>query len=223
MDLDFSEYFTEYEGLVIAADSIFDKIAKTYPKEVRCKLGCADCCHALFDLNLVESMYISKKFREKYEKEELEKMLERANTADRKIHKIKKQIADRLKSGESEDDLLESLAAVRVRCPLLNEKNQCDLYEARPVTCRLYGLPTSIGGKSHTCGISGFAEGKLYPTVKMDQIYGKLMDISMRMVQSIPTRYTGLADMMVPLSMALINIYDEDYLGIIENKGTENS
>jgi hypothetical protein len=34
------------------------------------------------------------------------------------------------------------------------------------------------------------------------------------MAASIPTKYTQLGDIMVPLSMALLTEYDETYLGI---------
>ena len=33
------------------------------------------------------------------------------------------------------------IAATSVRCPLLDEENRCLLYDARPITCRLYGVP----------------------------------------------------------------------------------
>jgi Fe-S-cluster containining protein len=64
------------------------------------------------------------------------------------------------KEGKDETAIFEKMAEERVRCPMLNDSDQCDIYEFRPITCRLYGIPTAIGGKGHTCGLSGFAKGK---------------------------------------------------------------
>lgn len=112
----------------------------------------------------------------------------------------------------------------RIRCPLLNERDLCDLYDYRPITCRLYGIPTYTGDQSHTCVISGFKEGKQYPTVKIGVIHRQLYEISDALVKSIPTRYKKLADMLVPLSMALLTTYNEEYLGVEneENKDKES-
>jgi hypothetical protein len=67
---------------------------------------------------------------------------------------------------------------------------------------------------SHTCGKTGFEEGKSYPTVYLEKIQQQLDQISRELAQSLETRYTGMAEMLVPLSMALLTVYDEEYLGI---------
>ena len=36
------------------------------------------------------------------------------------------------------------LGKQRVRCPLLTEKEECVLYEKRPIICRIYGVPFSL-------------------------------------------------------------------------------
>ena len=113
------------------------------------------------------------------------------------------------------------MALERVRCPLLNKDEKCDLYEHRPITCRFYGLPTSIGGISHTCGQSGFVEGEKYPTVKLDIIHNKLYDISNEFVKEIKSKYVKMADILVPLSMALLTDYNEEYLGL-KDENSEN-
>ena len=88
------------------------------------------------------------------------------------------------------------------------------MYDERPVTCRLYGVPTAIGGKSHTCGKTGFLQGKPYPTVALDKMQQRLADLSEELAASIGTAYKELASMYVPVSSALITVYDAEYLGI---------
>jgi Fe-S-cluster containining protein len=113
------------------------------------------------------------------------------------------------------------MAAQRIRCPLLDNDDKCELYRSRPITCRLYGIPTVIGGQAHTCGLSGFEEGKPYPTVKLDAIQNKLYQISFELAQEIKSRYPKLAEVLVPLSMALLTDYNDEYLGINRSQDEE--
>ena len=106
------------------------------------------------------------------------------------------------------------MALERVRCPLLNQTKTCDLYEHRPITCRLYGIPTSINNMGHTCNRSGFNEGESYPAVNMDKINQKLYNISSKLVDNLNTKYIKMADMLIPVSMAILTDFDKSYLGI---------
>lgn len=218
MELDFTPYFEQYKILSKAADDIFQRLQKEYPDCVACEVKCADCCHALFDITLIEAIYINSQFTKKFQGREKEQLIEKANRADRSIHKIKRKAHKDVQAGKKEDQVLTALAEERCRCPLLNDDDLCDLYEHRPITCRLYGIPTSIGGAGHTCGKTRFKEGEKYPTVNLDAIQKKLYEISRQLVADIKTRYLKMADMLVPLSMAMITVYDPEYLGI---KGAE--
>ena len=223
MEFDFSPFFEKYQSLVAIADSVFERIKQEYPDCVKCQIECSDCCHALFDLSLIEALYINHQFNRMFSGTEKERLTEKANKADRSIYKLKRKAYKEFQEGKSEAEILDDMSKERIRCPLLNEKDLCDLYDYRPITCRLYGIPTSIGGQSHTCGISGFKEGKPYPTVKIDVIHTQLYEIADAFVKSIHTRYKTMADMLVPLSMALLTTYDEEYLGTKneENKDKE--
>ena len=154
--MDFAPYFLKYEALSKAADQVFERVRQEFPDCVQCRQECADCCHALFDLTLIEAIYMNEKFKTRYDGAEREAMLEKANKADRAIHKLKRHAYRELKAGKSEDEILAALGAERVRCPLLNDREMCDMYQHRPITCRLYGIPTSIGGKGRTCSLSHF-------------------------------------------------------------------
>jgi len=214
MDFDFTPYFKRYEAIVAVADKAFDQVAAQHPECMRCGLGCADCCFALFDMTFIEALHINHQFKRQTEGLQREVLLDRANTADRQIHKIKRQAADKIKSGVDEALVLEDVARQRVRCPLLNAGNTCDLYAHRPITCRLYGIPTAIYGKGHTCGKSGFEPGTAYPTVRQDALQQKLIALSAELVQAMGSRFRGLADLLMPLSMALLADFDDEYLGV---------
>jgi Fe-S-cluster containining protein len=221
MDIDLTPYFKKYEALVEKADVAFERVKDAYAECVKCKEKCADCCHALFDLTLIEALYLNHKFNEKYKGSEKVELLEKANRADRRIHKLKRKAFKDFEAGKSEADILTEMALERVRCPLLNEKELCDLYDDRPLTCRFYGIPTAIAGQGHTCGLSGFIEGEQYPTVHLDVVHNQLQQISAELIRDIKSRNVKLTDLLVPLSMALISDYDDVYLGIGEEEVEE--
>jgi Fe-S-cluster containining protein len=214
MDIDFTPFFKQYEDVLAMADKLFERVKNENSECIKCKTKCSDCCNALFDLYLIEALYINDKFNKKFMGSERERLIEKSNIADRTIYKLKRQAYKDLESGKDENELLSKMAEERVRCPLLNDDDMCDLYEHRPITCRLYGIPISIGGVSHTCGHSAFAEGKKYPTVNLEKIHNKLYEISVELVKEIKSSYVKLADVIVPLSMALLTTYDEEYLGV---------
>lgn len=214
MDIDFTQFFKKYEAVVAMADIAFNKVKDSHPECVKCEINCSDCCYALFDLTLIEALYINHKTRENLDGEKRGKLEEKLNIADRAVFKLKKKAYNELKSGKSEDEIIKELATKRIRCPLLNESDCCDLYEFRPITCRLYGIPVSIGGAGHTCGLSGFKEGKNYQTVNMEAIQKKLYEISDELVRHVNSKYLKLSEVLVPLSMAILNVYNKEYLGL---------
>jgi len=221
MTFDYSPFFAEYEALVALSERTFQRVAKEYPNQVNCRIGCDDCCYAIFDLSLIEAFYISRKFNEAFEGSRLNSLKESANRSDRQTHKIKRSAHRDMMAGKDEALILMEMAAVRIECPLLNGEHQCELYAYRPITCRLYGIPTAIGGAGHSCGKSGFREGEAYPTVNLDPIQRKLHEISADLVKAIRSTYTDLSDMLVPLSMALITEYDETYFGVKDAGGEQ--
>jgi len=216
MTIDFTPFFKRYESLAAKADKAFAQVQSRFPEAVKCAPGCADCCYALFDLTLIEALYINFHFNLQYSEAEREALLEKANTADRKTYKIKKAAFKSTQDGEAEEDVLENVGRERIRCPLLNEESRCDLYAYRPIACRVYGIPMAIGGKGHTCGHSGFLPGEKYPTFNQDVVHDQLMALSADFVQAIGSRHVKMADVLVPLSMALLTDYNETYLGLAD-------
>ncbi len=220
--MDFTKYFKKYENLVKTAEGVFSGVKSEYEDCVKCKIGCSDCCYALFDLTLIEALYLNHRYLEKYADGGNKGIIEKANKADRQTYKIKRKAYKDLKSGKSEEEIFSNIAEERVRCPLLDSDDQCDLYDFRPLTCRFYGIPTSIGGQGHTCGKSGFEKGKKYPTVNLDVIQNKLYQLSAEIVKDIQSRHVKMHELLVPVSMAILTEYDDKYLGIGEEEEPED-
>ena len=158
----------ELIDLFTAVDQAFVAVRTQFPDEVHCGQGCDDCCKAVFDLSLVEAVALASIFQGLAEGVR-ELSLSRAVEAS--------SAWDQIVTADSVDDL----ARERIRCPLLGEDGLCVCYEARPVNCRTYGIPTVIGGVGHVCGFSAFESGVDYPTVDLEQLQNGLLAMSVRL------------------------------------------
>lgn len=217
-DFDFTAIFARYESLRSTCDQLFANIASSCPGLVTCRKGCSDCCHALFDLSLVEAMYINRAFNAAFPPgPQRSAIITRASDIDRKLTRFKRELFRAEKNGTDAEDIMSQAAHMKVPCPLLDtsgEGDTCLLYHDRPITCRLYGVPTDIGGHGHVCGFSGFAKGTSYPSVHLDKIQASLEAMSHEIGELVQSRFTELDQVYVPMSMALLTKYDETYLGI---------
>ncbi len=156
----------ELLNLFSAIDRAFAEVHGRFAGEVRCGRGCDDCCHAVFDLSLVEAVHLAGHFL----------------SLDQELRKV---ICGRAAQALEEWQNLrgsggQDPALARIRCPLLDEKGECLCYQARPVNCRSYGIPTVINGAGHVCGYSGFEQGRSYPTVNLGPIQQALYGLSVR-------------------------------------------
>ncbi|OEU67771.1 MAG: hypothetical protein BA863_11815 [Desulfovibrio sp. S3730MH75] len=215
--MDFTNIFEKYEALVAEVDKAFDTVSKQTEDGINCGKGCSDCCHALFDLTLVEAIYLNRKFNESYKGMPRSIILQRSDVADRDLQKIKRRAFKASQTGTAAQDIIKEISLARVKCPLLGEDDLCELYDFRPLTCRIYGVPMNIGGEGHSCTKSGFTSGKAYPTINMDILQTKLVALSVELTESINSKLTSLPEMIIPVSSALVTDYTPEYLG--ENTG----
>jgi hypothetical protein len=210
--LDFSKTFEKYEALVSEADKIFKAVQDEHKDCVRCEIHCCDCCYAVFDVTLIESVYINHHFNSSLTRKERRPVIKRAEKADRKYYQIKQKLQKMyIDQGKPPEEVFQQLAHERVPCPLLNDEDMCDLYVRRPITCRVYGIPTSIGGAAHTCGKAGFKKGTAYPTVNLDKMNDRLFELSEDLLKEIGSQRSKIHMGLVPVSAALTTDYDEKY------------
>jgi Fe-S-cluster containining protein len=174
-----SSILIRYERLVEEADKAFGKMLNEHGSEIKCKAHCSDCCHAVFGLFIVEAVSIKNQF-DRLGRKERRPALARCAKAHRALLKIEKSLGV---EANGSDSGINQLAKARVRCPLLDEKEECILYEFRPITCRVYGIPTSIRGKARVCSRSGFKDGKTYPTFDLDRTYKNLYLLSKELLE----------------------------------------
>jgi len=156
----------KYISLLTSVDGIFADMKERFAAEVKCRQGCTDCCHACFSVSYIEAAVISRYLQE-LAKDDIDIRQDKARQQAQKV----------LALTEGQDNT-KVMSEARIRCPMLGDDGGCAIYQLRPVTCRVYGLPTSINQKGHVCGLSGFDKGKSYPTVKMDSINEALAAMS---------------------------------------------
>ena len=218
MTLNLKEHFVKYEALVQMADAVFERVKNDFPKEVFCREKCSDCCYAIFDLTLIEALYLKDTFLKKFTGKDKNDIIEIADKTDRVLTKMKRDAYKKIKNGADELEIVGNMSQERVRCPLLGEDNLCVMYEHRPITCRVYGIPTSTFGVSHICGRTNFIQGQPYPTLNMDKIYTQLQLLSAQLVKDIKSDKIRMHEMLIPVSMALVTQFNEGYLGVRNNE-----
>lgn len=214
MALDLKEHFVKYEALVQVVDGVFDRVKKEFPKEVFCREKCSDCCYAIFDLTLIEALYLKDKFSKQFEGAEKNDLIAIADKTDRALTKMKRDAFKEVKKGEDEIAVVGKMSQERVRCPLLADNNLCLMYDHRPITCRVYGIPISTEGSSHICGRTNFKQGEAYPTLNMDKIYTQLQLLSAELIRDIKSENIKMHDMLMPVSMAIVTDFNEEFLGV---------
>ena len=212
MNLD--KHFVKYEALVGMVDQVFDRVKKEFPKEVFCREKCSDCCHAIFDLTLIEALYLNHKFNKNFSGNTKADLIAIADKTDRALTKMKRDAYKKVKAGADQLEIVGIMSQERVRCPLLGENNLCLMYEFRPITCRVYGIPTSTAGASHICGRTNFVQGKAYPTLNMDKIYTQLQLLSAELVKEINSSNIRMHELLIPVSMAMITLFNDEFLGV---------
>lgn len=203
-----SSLFSNYEFLVDKVEEVFQKVSREHGACIKCELHCSDCCQAVFGLFLIEAAFLQEHFK-LLKLEEQEAALLRAEKADQDLIRLQKLLE------EFKDDPKLSnyaLAKERIRCPLLDEKDECILYHRRPITCRAYGIPTKIQGRSRVCGKSGFKSGEKYPVFDLDNVYKELHLLSQELLTQAKHDDLEKASLLVSISMA-ISTPIEDIIG----------
>jgi len=174
------ELFQGYELLVDSADADFRAVEKEYGSNVMCTRHCSDCCHAVFGLFPIEAAYLKQHF-DRLESEAKKAALLRGNEMEKGL----KRLEATLKTHEGDPQMQAyAMARERIRCPLLDDSQDCILYLYRPITCRVYGVPTRIQGKGRVCGKSGFKQGKSFPVFDLDGVYRDLYALSRELLKA---------------------------------------
>jgi Fe-S-cluster containining protein len=189
-----SDLLRSYELLADRADAAFADIAKAHGEAIQCRRHCSDCCHAVFGLFLIEAAYIHDHFF-RLNTDVQKAALLRCSEMERGLRRMEKKVRDHEDDPQMQQYIL---ARERIRCPLLDDNQECVLYLHRPITCRVYGIPTRIQGKARVCGKSGFKTGEAYAAFDLDGVYSSLHGLSTQLLE-----INGKEDSLEPASLLI--------------------
>jgi Fe-S-cluster containining protein len=191
--------FHSYELLVDKAEAAFHETTARYGRCVTCRRQCSDCCHAIFGLFLIEAIYLQDHFARLSDPQQ-EDVLRRCRQADEELEDMKRRFQA---EGRDPQSAMNALARERMQCPLLDENQDCTLYRYRPITCRVYGIPTAVHGKVRVCGKTRFEKGQSYPVFDLDGAYRDLHVLSMELLKAEGQQDLEKASLLISVSKAL--------------------
>jgi Fe-S-cluster containining protein len=131
--------------LIQIVDSAFADAARRSGKWLLCRAGCTQCCIGVFAINALDAVRLKKGLEnlERLAPERAARVRERARDA---VSRLSKDFPGDPASGllHEGDESARRFAdfANEEPCPVLDpDTGLCDLYESRPMTCRVFGPP----------------------------------------------------------------------------------
>jgi Fe-S-cluster containining protein len=138
----------DYKALLTDVDSWYKSVKAAHPDQVPCVKGCRDCCIGLFDVSLADRDLLREGLA-KADPGTRKDIQARAAALVGRLREIEPGLGDTLDgmSPEEIDDLCDAVGDVE--CPVLGREGECRLYEHRPLTCRMSGVPVvDLSGKT---------------------------------------------------------------------------
>jgi len=143
------------QKLVQIVDASFADAAQRSGKWLLCRPGCAQCCMGVFEINQLDASRLQRGLAElkKSDPDRAKRVQGRARQA---VKKLAPEFPGDSRTGALGDD---EDAQARFEtfanddpCPALDpESGTCDLYEHRPMTCRVFGPPIRSEGGLGVC------------------------------------------------------------------------
>ena len=127
-----------YRDILERADTFFGSVAAAQPQNLQCGLGCSLCCYGLFEIGSGDVPLIADGLASLHPA--------RRNAIIRRARGLLESTSHpdlRDCSAEEKEAFFDRTASVA--CPALSEQGVCQIYEARPLVCRTFGLPLRNG------------------------------------------------------------------------------
>ncbi len=135
------EILTEYRQLLRDIDGWFARCIERSGDQIACRPGCSGCCRGLFEVSLLDAALLQSGFTvlvDSVKEQVLTKARARVVELQQRWPEFQTPyILNRL----THDDWQQMPEDDQTPCPLLGADGGCLVYDARPLTCRLHGLP----------------------------------------------------------------------------------
>lgn len=137
-----TELLVRYRELMKEVDSWFAHCSLVAGDQISCQRGCSACCRGLFDITLLDACLLQDGFKQLgvAEKQSISVLAQQGIEA---IHPIWPDFGQPylLNSYPEEEWELVMPEEDETPCPLLGKDGLCLVYDSRPMTCRLNGIP----------------------------------------------------------------------------------
>lgn len=130
-------------GLLLGeVDAWFKYCLEQHPDLIACRNGCSECCRGLFDITLLDAVYLRRGFDTLPERQRAQ-IVQAASRRLELLSLVNPAFAEPwLLNGILEADWDALMPEDdEAPCLLLSETGGCLAYEHRPMTCRLNGIP----------------------------------------------------------------------------------
>lgn len=131
-----------YRGLLNEVDAWFSRCSLAAGDHIACQRGCSACCRGLFDITLLDAFLLKDGF-ERLPQEQQERV---RHAASERVAAIQHQWPDFMQpfllNRYPEEQWEEMMPEEdEIPCSLLGDDGLCLVYDSRPMTCRLHGIP----------------------------------------------------------------------------------
>ena len=130
-----------YRKLLSEVDDWYSSCLRVGGSALACRGGCSACCRGLFDITLLEAWLLKQAFaglRDQTRSQVLDRCQLRLTELQLRWPGLKPPF---LLNALPEEEWMSMAEDDQTPCPLLDENGWCLVYAARPMTCRLHGLP----------------------------------------------------------------------------------
>ena len=129
-------------SLFVQADEWFNHSRSALVGEIPCRRGCCQCCIGPFVITLLDTLELRRGLAtlDTGTRQDIERQAERQARA---MEALEPTLSNSRFIDHWDDRMVDSLVEQfhDVPCPALGSDGACRVYEFRPVTCRLMGIP----------------------------------------------------------------------------------
>ena len=123
-------------------DDWFRRSLEQHPDLIACRNGCSECCRGLFDITLLDALYLKRGFDMLPEPLKTGLVREASRRLELLTGVNPAFVEPWLLTGISEDEWDALMPEEdETPCLLLSDAGGCLVYDYRPMTCRLNGIP----------------------------------------------------------------------------------
>jgi hypothetical protein len=136
------EILKKYGALLAEVDAWFVGCMAAFPAEIACRSGCSECCRGLFDITLLDACYLKFGF-DRLDLPVQSMVRSKAIGRLRELQRLWPDFREPYVLNYRPEEEWEALMPEddETPCPLVGDDGRCILYNFRPMTCRLNGIP----------------------------------------------------------------------------------